>query len=64
MEWGIDTRQRDRSEATHEVDIACNPWLLKYVVIAAVHDVLQHLLDLHDTRYLSQLTGYYQFNNS
>ncbi len=57
MEGDIDTEERDRSETTLKDNIALNLLFLKYAVIAVVHDVLQHLLDLRDTKFLSQLTG-------
>ena len=58
MEGDIDTSERDRSETTLEDNIALGLLFLKRAVIAAVHDVLQHLLDLRDTKLLSQRMGY------
>jgi len=64
MEGDIDTGERDRSKTTLEDNIALSLLFLKHTVIVAVHDVLQHLLDLRDTKFLSQLMGYCQFNSS
>jgi hypothetical protein len=64
MEGDVDTRERNRSETTLEDNITVSLLFLKCAVIAAVHDVLQHLLDLRDAKFLSQLTGYCQFHSS
>jgi hypothetical protein len=45
-EGDIDTSERDRSETMLEDNIALGPLFLKRAVIAAVLDVLQHILDL------------------
>ena len=58
MEGDIDTSERDCSETTLKDNIALGLLFLKHTVIAGVHNVLQHLLDLRDTKLLSQLTGY------
>ena len=64
MEENIDTGETVRSETTLEDNIALSLLFLKYAVVAVVHDVLQHLLDLRDTEFLIQLTGYCQFYSS
>ena len=47
-----------------EDNLALSLLFLKYTVIAAVPEVLQHLLDLRNTKFLSKLTGYCQFNSN
>ena len=46
MEGDIDTSKRDHSKTTLEDKIALSLLFLKRMVIAAVHNVLQYLLDL------------------
>jgi hypothetical protein len=55
VEGDIDARERDRSETTLEDNIALSLLFLKRTVVAAVHDVLQHIFNLRDTKFLSQL---------
>jgi len=52
MEGDIDTSERDRSETTLKDNIALGLLFLERAVIAAVNDVLQHLLDLRNTKLL------------
>jgi hypothetical protein len=55
VEGDIKTSKRDRSETTLEDNIAVSLLFFNRSVIAAIHDVLQHLLDLCETKFLDQL---------
>ena len=55
MEGDIDTAKRNGGETTFEDDVALGLLLLKGTIVAAVHDVLEHLFNLCETEFLSQL---------
>jgi hypothetical protein len=64
VEGDIDARERNSGETTLEDNIALSLLFLKCAVIAAVHDILQHLLDLSEAKFLSQLVENRKYNNS
>jgi hypothetical protein len=55
VEGDIKTSKRDRSETTLEDNIAISILFFNRAIIAAIHDVIQHLLDLCETEFLGQL---------
>jgi hypothetical protein len=55
VEGNIKASKRDRSETTLEDNIALSLLFFNRAIIAAIHDVLQHLLDLCETKFLRQL---------
>ena len=55
MEGNIKSRKRDCSETPLEDNIALGLLFFNCAIIAAIHDVLQHLLDLRETKFLGQL---------
>lgn len=55
MEGDIKSSKRDRSKTTLEDNIALSLLFFNRAIIAAIHDVLQHLLDLFDAKFLGQL---------
>jgi hypothetical protein len=55
VEGDIKASKRDRSETTLEDNIALSLLFFNRAIIAAIHDVLQHLLDLFETNFLGQL---------
>ena len=64
MEGDINAREGDSGKATFKDDIALSLLFLKCAVIAAVHDILQHLLDLSETKFLGQLAENRQYDSS
>ena len=55
MEGDIDTAERNSSETTLEDDVTLSLLLLEGTIVAVIHDVLEHLLDLCESEFLSQL---------
>ena len=55
MEGDIKASKRNRSETTLEDNIALSLLFFNRAIIAAIHDILQHLLDLCETKFLGQL---------
>ena len=55
MEGDIKASKRNRSETTFENNIALSLLFFNRAIIAAIHDILQHLLDLCETKFLGQL---------
>jgi hypothetical protein len=55
VEGDIKASQRDRSETTLEDNIAISFLFFDRAIIAAIHDVLEHVLDLFKTKFLGQL---------
>jgi len=55
VEGYIKASKRNRSETTLEDNIALSLLFFNRAIIAAIHDVLQHLLDLCETKFLGQL---------
>jgi hypothetical protein len=55
MEGDIKARKRDRSVTTLKDNIALSLLFFNRAIIAVIHDVLQHLLDLCETKFLGQL---------
>jgi hypothetical protein len=55
VEGYIKARKRNRSETTLEDNIALSLLFFNRAIITAIHDVLQHLLDLCQTKFPGQL---------
>jgi hypothetical protein len=55
VEGDIKASKRDRSETTLEDNIALSLLFFNRAIIAAIHDVLQHFLDLCEAKFLGQL---------
>jgi hypothetical protein len=55
VEGDIKASKRDRSETTLEDNVAFSLLFFNRAIIAAIHDDLQHLLDLCETKFLGQL---------
>jgi hypothetical protein len=55
VEGNIKASKRDRSETTLEDNIALSLLFFNRAITAVIHDVLQHLLDLCETKFLGQL---------
>lgn len=55
MEGDIDTAERNSSETTLEDDVTLSLLLLEGTIVAVIHDVLEHLLNLCESEFLSQL---------
>jgi hypothetical protein len=55
VEGDIKASKRDRRETTLKDNIALSLLFFNSAIIAAIHDVLQHLLDLYETKFLGQL---------
>jgi hypothetical protein len=64
VEGDIDAGERNRSKATLKDNIALSLLFLKCAIVAAIHDVLQHLFNLRETKFLGQLRVDHQYNNS
>lgn len=55
MEGDIDTAERNSSETTLEDDVTLSLLLLEGTIVAVIHDVLEHLFNLCESEFLSQL---------
>lgn len=63
MKGDIDAGKRDRSKTTLKDDIAFGLLFFKCAVEAAVNDILQHLLNLRETKFLGQLKINHKYNS-
>ena len=59
MEWNVDTSERNRSEASLQLDIALGDLLFLRLRETRINDLAKHLLDLLDGELLSQLMPFY-----
>ena len=55
VEGNIKASKRDHSETTLKDNIAISLLLLKHAVIAAIHNIFEHFLNLRETKFLGQL---------
>jgi hypothetical protein len=55
VERDIKASKRDRSKSTLEGNVALSLLFFNRAIIATIHNVLQHLLDLCETEFLGQL---------
>jgi len=64
VEGDIKASKRDRSKTTLKDNIALSFLFFNRTIIAAIHDVVQHLLNLCKTKFLGELGLIVNTNNS